>query len=67
MARLDLDIRSSGDLEVSDRTTTGMVTNDGNSKDAFLEWADEEEEPTQRQAIGIRGLPGGLLAGHRCG
>ncbi len=46
VARLDLDIRSSGDLEVSDRTTTGMVTDDGNSKDAFLEWADEPEQPT---------------------
>ena len=46
VARLDLDIRSSGDLEVSDRTTTGMVTDDGNSKDVFLEWADEPEQPT---------------------
>ena len=46
LAQLDLDIRSSGGLDVSDRTTVGLVTNDGNSDDKLLDWADEPEEPT---------------------
>ena len=46
IARLDLDIRDSSGLEVSDRTTIGMVTNDSNNEDVFLEWADEEDETT---------------------
>ena len=46
VSQLDLDIRRSGDLEVSDRTTVGMVANDGNSQDVSLEWADEPDEPT---------------------
>ena len=46
VSQLDLDIRRSGDLEVSDRTTVGLVANDGNSQDVLLEWADEPGEPT---------------------
>ena len=45
IARLDLDIRDSSGLEVSDRTTVGIVTNDDNNEDASLEWANEENEP----------------------
>ena len=46
VARLDLDVQSSGNLEVNDETTIGMVDNDGNNNDPFLDWADELDEPT---------------------
>ena len=46
MASLDLDVRTSGNLAVSDETTIGMVADDRNSKDALLDWADEPEETT---------------------
>ena len=42
IARLDLDIVDSGTLEVRDRTTLGMLTDDGNSEDRLLDWSDEE-------------------------
>ena len=45
VARLDLDIRNAGDLQVKDETTIGMVTDDrSSSKDTLLDWADEPEE-----------------------
>ena len=46
VAQLDLDIRSSGNLEVQDGTTIKMVSKDGSSNDPFLDWADEPDEPT---------------------
>ena len=42
VAQLALDILSSADLEVRDRTTIGMLSSD----DLLLDWADEESEPT---------------------
>ena len=46
VAQLDLDIRSSGKLDVRDETTIKMVRRDSSSGDPFLEWADEPDEPT---------------------
>ena len=46
LARLDLDIQSSGNLKVSDKTVVGIVENDKNSADPFLDWSDEPEDPT---------------------
>ena len=45
VAKLDLDIRSSNNLEVIDNTTIRIVTNDRRSSDPFLDWADEPDEP----------------------
>ena len=46
IAQLDLDIRSSSDLRVDDRTIVGLVNDDGNTKDVLLDWADDPAEPT---------------------
>ena len=40
--QLDLDVLDSSMLEVTDRTTVGMLTDDGNSIDRLLDWSDEE-------------------------
>ena len=42
VAQLDLDVLDSGTLEVRDRTTVGMLADDGNSEDRLLDWSDEE-------------------------
>lgn len=45
VARLDLDIRNAGGLEVNDETTIGMVEHDrSSSRDPLLDWADEPAE-----------------------
>ena len=41
IAQLDLDVLDSGMLEVIDRTTLGLVTNDGTPEDRLLDWSDE--------------------------
>ncbi len=41
-AQLDLDVLDSGMLEVTDLTTVGMLTDDGNSDDRLLDWSDEK-------------------------
>ncbi|MDE0139404.1 MAG: hypothetical protein OXM57_06120 [bacterium] len=41
IAQLDLDILDSGMLEVIDRTTLGLLANDGTSEDRLLNWSDE--------------------------
>ena len=46
VARLDLDVLDGGGLEVSDLTTFGLVAGDGRPQDRWLEWVDEEDEPT---------------------
>ena len=46
IARLDLDVVDSGTLEVRDRTTLGMLADDGNREDRLLDWSDEEGVPT---------------------
>ena len=46
IAQVDVDVRDIGDLEVSDRTTVGLVANDGNTRDALLDWSDEPGQPT---------------------
>ena len=46
IAKLDLDIRNSGGFKVKDETTIGMVGDDRNSDDPFLDWADERAKPT---------------------
>ena len=46
VASLDLDVRSSNNLDVSDATTVGLVGDDGTNDDPFLDWVDEPVEPT---------------------
>ena len=41
IARLDLDVVDSGTLEVIDRTTLGLLANDGTAEDRLLDWSDE--------------------------
>lgn len=41
-ARLDLDVLDSGTLQVRDRTTLGILADDGNSNDRMLDWSDDE-------------------------
>ena len=47
VALLDLDVRSSADLEVRDGTAVGIVDHDGSTDDDVnLEWSDQRAEPT---------------------
>ena len=46
VAKLDLDVHSSGGFKVGDRTTIGMVENDRSGTDLLLDWAEEPAEPT---------------------
>ena len=41
IAQLDLDVLDFGTLEVIDRTTVGLLTNDGAADDRLLDWSDE--------------------------
>ena len=46
VARLGLDITSSADLEVIDKTTIEIVDDDDRSSDPYLHWEDNPSEPT---------------------
>ena len=46
MASLDLDVRPGGDLDVLDKTTIGIVKDDGKGNDPTLVWTDERAEPS---------------------
>ena len=57
---LDLDVRNTGGLKVSDATTIQMVERDGTSRnDPLLNWTDERVEPTTLKPESTDGLPGG--------
>ncbi len=42
IAQLDLDVLDSGMLKVIDRTTLGLLMDDGTTEDRLLDWSDEE-------------------------
>ena len=42
----DLDVLDSGTLEVRDRTTVGVLADDGTGEDRLLTWSDEKKEAT---------------------
>ena len=54
VAFLDLDMRVGGDLDILDRTTIGIVEDDGKSRDPSLEWSDERPEPTTLELSPVR-------------
>ena len=64
LARLDLDIQSSGNLEVRDETTVRVVAKDGSASDRFLDWTDEPVEPTTLELSVPREYRMASSAGH---
>ena len=46
VARLDFDVQSSSGFKVKDSTTIRLVKDDRTTGDPFLDWADEQPEPT---------------------
>ena len=51
IAKLDLDVRSSGGFKVRDRTAIRIVENDRSGTDRLLDWADERAEPTTLELV----------------
>ena len=45
-AQLDLDVLDSGTLEVTDRTTVGLLTDDATDQDRLLDWSQETRVAT---------------------
>lgn len=61
-----MDVLDSGTLEIRDRTTRGLLTDDATAaQDRLLDWSDDERVPTSLTLTMPEQLRSGLLGGHR--